>query len=525
MRSSRTRQIIEHFIVGVIFLLGLGLRLWQVQTLPGFSFQDGGRDVLVAKRLVAGQASWDVAPASAAIIPNTPLPYWITAWWYALGGLWGVLGWHVLAGTGVMVIAYQTARMVSGKSAGIIALALTALSPELIRQSQMIWPTHAFILLYAAGLLLFLLALKSQKLVWYWCSLLCLWLIKMLHASELPLVLVMEVFLGWFLWNLHRQLIINRYQIIKWVVVMLAGWIVWAVFSFGIVGRFNWQQSNLELHELLVDSQSIGQMIATMASHVRLVTQFVTLRFSILFWLLVAAGMIWMWSGANGLGNKQVIWFARRLGILSATVLFTLFSPSGQVNNWYVSFHSYVVLLLVSMLPTTVSKTSYWRILASVLLVGSIIAQNWYWMDGHLRYPTQGIYADSQRVAAIINTDVVEQNYQPSEVTLLLFEKGEEGKSYQAIGQEWRTGSIQLALEEIDVAYEQRVQVVPWARSWSNILQPFEKIYYVVCPTKTLTDQCVSTINWEGNFASVYLGEFWASSLELLMVYRVILLD
>lgn len=127
------RKRVWWLFVAVIFMLGMGWRLWQAEKLPGFSFQDGARDVLVAQRLVAGQVSWEVAPDSAGIIPNTPVLYWLIAGWYALGGLNGVLVWYMVAGALVMLLVYLTGTLLGNKETGLLALGLAALSPELIR--------------------------------------------------------------------------------------------------------------------------------------------------------------------------------------------------------------------------------------------------------------------------------------------------------------------------------------------------------------------------------------------------------
>lgn len=519
MWFQRTVQMRYVFIV-VIFILGLCLRLWQSQALPGFSFQDGGRDVLVAKRIVHGQASFDVAPASAAIIPNTPLPYWTTAFWYAVGGLWGVLSWHVLAGVGVMMMAYLTTRMIAGEHAGWIALVIAALSPELIRLSQMIWPTHTFVFIYALSLFLFLSALKKQELKWYWWSVFSLWLVKMLHASELPVAIVMEVMLGWSIWQMYLRKSLEPRQVWYWVGGVVMSWMLWMMLSFGVVGQFNWHQSGSEFEQFVV-GQSVSQMLQTMVSHLQFTTQFVTLRFSSWFWGYMLLGLFWMWFGANHVIRGTTLYMLRVLGILFATVLATCFSPSGQVSNWYVTFQSYVLVLLVSVFPISLSRYRFWQVASSVVLVAVVLQQNWFWLSGHLSYPVQGTYADSLQVAKLLVSDSKQEGYSPVSSTLLLFEVGEEGKSYRIIGQEWRTSSIQLALEEIDAEFVQRVRIVPWAENWSNIIQPFHELYYVVCPVVDGADGCVGAIDWDGEVSTKLIGEFWASSNQVLKVYRV----
>lgn len=511
-------------VVALFFLIGLGLRVLHATTLPEFSFQDGARDVLVAKRLIAGQVGWEVAPASAGIIPNTPLPYWITTFWYALAGVQGVLMWHILAGSAVMVIAYVTGRLIADKQSGLVALVVTAFSPELIRLSQIIWPTHAFVAIYALGLYVSLLALHTHQLKWYWWAALCGWIIQMLHSSELLLVLVLEVVLGWSLWKLMQQKRIDLIDFKKWQVTVVLSWVVWLLASFGLVGRFALTQSSIELQQLPLFSWSLKEVVLTLVAYGRLTTRFVSFVFYWQFWLLVALAWLAIGIQRKRQSVQQSVGLYRLLWLLFGTIAVVVFGPTGIVSSWYVSFHSYVVVLLVSTIPYLISRTKWQQYLLSGLLLALVLGQNWFWLVGHLRYSAGTLYADSEQIASKINADIHSQKIEPTHVSILVFEAGDEGSDYRELAERWHTSSIQLALESLDPVYVRRVSVVPWADHWSNYVQPLQDVYYVVCPITTDLNVCVHQLSWSSSFDAELVSEFVASNSHPLAIYRVTVL-
>ena len=180
------------------------------------------------------------------------------------------------------------------------------------------------------------------------------------------------------------------------------------------------------------------------------------------------------------------------------------------------------MLLVISLIPYLISKTHRQQWLISAVLLVSVVVQNWFWLAGHLKYSIGGEYVDSVQVASSIDTDIRAQRYDLKRSTLIWFATSDAGKSHHELAQRWHTSSIQLALESIDPAYEQRVRVVPWATNWSNYVQPFQDLYYVVCESSINGGACTDEILWDQNIAVVQIGELVSSNHQTLIIYRVV---
>lgn len=182
-------KIINFIVFGIIFLLGLGLRLYKLSSQS--LWYDEARSVFLAK-LPFFELNADIIEHS---WNHPPLYFYLLKVWLLIFGFddFRARLLSVVFGLLTVLFIYYLAWNIFDKRAGYFAAFLLAISQIGIMYSQEARPYSQFVFLVVITLYLFILALKSKKVI-YWWGLVCS-AILMLYTNYYSLIVLLVLLL------------------------------------------------------------------------------------------------------------------------------------------------------------------------------------------------------------------------------------------------------------------------------------------------------------------------------------------
>lgn len=248
-------------LLWLIFLVAVVVRLdgLFVKAEVDWAQADVGRDVLIGRHIATGWDGWLATPYSSwAILPSSPLHYWMVASWYAIThSVYGVYllnaGFSLLA-VGLMVLI---GREIAGKSAGLFLGFVAAVSPLLLGYASLV--SQISLLPVFGSLVVFALLRYARRLqpLWLWLMGVSLIPMVLLHNSGVlfaVVVLIVTIVSMVLAQKWHRN----------WLSLATIGLLVWLCFYGGVI-RLNAvnlthlvSQFLSELQTVSIDSRGTG---------------------------------------------------------------------------------------------------------------------------------------------------------------------------------------------------------------------------------------------------------------------------
>ncbi len=214
------RQKLPTIILFIILIIAAYLRLYQIENYMTF-LGDEGRDVLVVKRMIVDHKFTLLGPtASVGGFFLGPIYYYLM-----LPFLWA---WNLdpvgpavmvgLFGVATVYVVYLTGKTFFGRSAGLIAASLYAVSPLVIAYSRSSWNPNV-VPFFATSLIYMLWKLAQSKKVQYGFLIGCILGIGIqLHYLFLFLFGVVA---GWYF--LHKQILLKTKVVLHTLGGLLVG--------------------------------------------------------------------------------------------------------------------------------------------------------------------------------------------------------------------------------------------------------------------------------------------------------------
>ncbi len=182
-----------------LLLIVIGGAIVRFATLgsQGFWFDEHGTLAVITRRPGAMLDRILVAETS------PPLYFAVAKAWQAVFGLGevGLRSLSALAGTATIPVVYAAGRALGSRRAGLLAAALTAMSPFMIWYSQDARPYALFALFSALAFLFFVQTLQGRGSRWLWA-----WAIVSILAFSTHYFgfLLTAIEATWLLWRMHR---------------------------------------------------------------------------------------------------------------------------------------------------------------------------------------------------------------------------------------------------------------------------------------------------------------------------------
>jgi 4-amino-4-deoxy-L-arabinose transferase-like glycosyltransferase len=151
----------EVLLVGIMLVVALALRLYNLDGLPAFFGDEGeqgldARDILDGSPIpIFGNGWWD--------LPNLPFYVWAMLFRLFGDGIVGVRIFSVIGGMLMLWYVYRLARLLWGPRAGLIAGSLLAVTPLALEFSRVANVTAGTGALWAAGFFYFFMALRYGR--------------------------------------------------------------------------------------------------------------------------------------------------------------------------------------------------------------------------------------------------------------------------------------------------------------------------------------------------------------------------
>lgn len=534
MMISKLTLIAKYFGViglGCLLIIGFWMRFEGIEKMLNIGLSDGGRDVLIAKRLVEGQASWLTAPQSAGIVPNAPVYYWLLALGYKLGGgINGVVGLHLVFGVGLIWLSYLIGLKLVDKITGLFLASLVTFSPALIATSQAVWQPNLQTFFIGLAIYVWLMALGSKRSSWYFLSPVATLFMLLIYNSVLPLAIFLNLtlFLGWLnvnapnLQSIQFRLGLDL-QTKKFLKSLGLNFLIWMLLTYGIVGYFGVAKL-LNLVIVFNNSRHLSDLGPNFIQLLKLSLQ--TLVFvpniKLNYFLIAGLTAIVLLIRPlikNSQANQNLIIY---LGFFSLNYLSFgcgMLLPSGETLGWRILAQSYILLIVVALIPVIVFKNLLGRILIYGLILGLLFQSNKNYFKYYPKAESSTHYIWSEIIANQIQQDFRGRNELPSELGIIVKHEYQTNITTQELAVFWEGASVQLALELENPIFQNRVRIVPWATKWSNYLQPNKGNYYLICIYFTPDVNCLRDISDITNFQVKLIETDYVNKINKLELY------
>lgn len=191
---------------------------------------DVGRDMLIGRHIAQNWDGWLATPYSSwAIMPSSPLHYWLVAGTYTLtGSVYGV--YFVYAGLSLIVVWMfaLVGQEIAGKFAGLFFALVAALSPLLVGYASLLSQISLLPVLSSLVLLGLIRYARQTKPGWLWLVTCALVPMALLHNSGILFALLVIVVSFWL------ALIMKRLVQDGWLLLAMTG-LVAAALYWGVI--------------------------------------------------------------------------------------------------------------------------------------------------------------------------------------------------------------------------------------------------------------------------------------------------
>lgn len=514
-------------ILSLLLGAGFWLRFQNIAEFSRLSFFDGGRDMLVAKHLADGLTSWKIAPDSTGIFPNTPLYFLILGLSYKfLGGGIGVIGLHLVLGIGLIWLAFLIGRLLADELTGLFLAVLVTFSPGLIVASQTVWQPHFQYFFVGLAIYVWLKAVNGAESRWYFLSQVATILMLSLYNGVLPVagLLSFGLIFSWFKTAKHNQ---NFRSLTKsFLVFSVVVWLIWFGAIYGILLTFpNFSLSyianpfihagtNLNWLVKIYRIFCLSLQLITSNPGFAVIELFYLLGFSLIYTNMFRQNLATF-------KQKKLNWQVLFFSLVYFSFGIALLLPGGESFNWRITAQSLVLLILMGLIPAVVFQKHWSRWLAYLVILGVFFNSNFNFYRSHLLQKNDGDFLVSQKLAEMINLDVISHDIAKTDFNILVRINENSVPETYNLAAFWDSASIQLALELQDADYTKRVQLVPWPIIFSNYLQPASHNYYLVCLADQLSQDCLSEMTDTKSFSIRSVADLESSSVGQIKLYQL----
>lgn len=499
---NKFRSWLPSLILAGILIFGGWLRLAIISELPDVSLMDGGRDLLIAKWQSEGDASWTITPKSGlTVLPNTPIYFLINALAYGVIGLYGPVFLNIILGILVIWLTYQIVIEFGPSWIGLIVSFQAAISLTLIYASRGIWQPNTS---YFFGSLLIFLTIKAliakNKPHWYLLALPAIFIAATIHNAGLPIALFTSTLLIYSWWkNLSQEKLDLKLSL--YILSILGSWSVWWYLAYGMLEK-NLISSLNGIWSLfqLINFHNFSRIL-DMSNYLLLIMSYYFRIPSGVGLCLLAVVVFGLWSAFKfgRLKSNLVLWFFMLIILSLGLAFFITADPGERFRTWYLSIQYYLIFILLGLTPTFLGLKKPWIYIVHGFLVFYQLVISWPMLKLVATPEIQDTFQQSQEVAKLIDQDARMQYLFPNNFGLIVNRSiDSQGFNLNFLRTDYKSSSVQLALENLDDRYKTRIKIVPLIQGdgWSNYLQPAAKVTYVICQyyAETNRDKCFEGI-------------------------------
>lgn len=532
------KQNLGVVVLGLILLVGVGLRWPSVSLIKCDYLDDCGRDLLVAKRVAEGKTSLWASPSTALeSAKSSPQYYVILAGLYRLGGLEAISYFNLAVGLSVIMLNYLIVIQVTrDRVLGWFAALITSFLPIFITASIVTWQPHWEYLF--GGLSLWLCLKAWEEKTFFWHVFAALSLIPLIHQEyfALPFAAIFTVFLI-FSWVQKRKSKATSHKWVQTVGLFIAIAVVWGTLvrvlvvleGQSVMKNLVYETKNSEiftfdtvLKKLTLMPHAVLYSLTDPVKYER----FWKLQLGLIFVILAYA-----WHTAKTKSTKVQFGL---LGVLLLSILAVVIEPGTAVEYWHFTLQRQLFVLLLVMVPYFLRLRHHWLYLYEVSLVALLILHNTFLLKGLLEHETYA-FTDSTELVQLIHTDVQSQQLGFTQFRLIVMRRQlpswmihgdvSEATNVAFWATTYDTAGVQLGLELLDPRYEARAAVVPATEFWSNYLQVPSEVYYVICQqySPSTKDQCIKNLALPESVheSEAFIGKVNLSRKDIGYLYRL----
>ncbi len=507
----------------LLSVIGLYSRTTNVESLFNVSFADGGRELLVTKRIAEERLGLDIAPwTTFSLIPNTPLLYWIMVPVYTNFNFIGINYMNAIMGVGIVLLSYYF-FIILFKNHWLAFLfgVMTALSPGLISESVQIWQPYLQHVFLVGSLVFTTLALATKRQQYYWLAALFFFPSLSLHASAIPVIIIFSTFI---IFDFRNQVKNKKYfkHPLFFYLLLGAVWISWLYLTYIVVGiNHDFAQPLQQNFQFLFSKEYIYKIANTFKATLSYIGAMSSMRYLPSMLISIALILVVIKNYFFGPLTKQLT----LLFLLLLSTLTLAFIPYGtEFRAWYFFTQIFCCYLLLGILPILLFGKNRRGYFAQLLWVAVLIifgANSYFDMIAQKSNP----FDASKEIASMIISDTNSSNIAYNDFIIIPKHSYSSENSIQALTLNWNSASVQLALEMIDSKYSKRISVVPLKISPTNIVQPDSKNTYVIClgyQEKT-KENCIMGIFSEksSNISASLIGNIHTTEYNDIFLYRI----
>ncbi len=398
------QQFLSSVLLTLIILIAAYFRFHTLESIPHFTFEDSGRDILVAKHITKGWSSIWVAPdASGArnFIPNTPVYYWIlSVLYFVIPSPYWIYCFFSIIGVLLVFLTYKIGELCLNKWLGLIAAFCIAVSPYYI-SLRVVWQPNLIPFLIALCMYCIFIFIKNKNSAYLnYASIFFLIALYLHHSVSvlLPAVFFLTLYLSFFICKK------KDISIFQPVLILILGQILFINLTFIRIG-FSLSKN---MHAFLANNDS-HQIDFWEAAAERAVSIFHTngipigIALSILILIFILATLAFFSFRSK---DDHILKFrAQILLAVSISIFFTLFYK-GEFQVHYLTPFYYIycidVIFIASLLKKYFKKELFYLLLISLsacfyfLNIKGRADIGWYY------HPS---FTDCKSIAAIILND------------------------------------------------------------------------------------------------------------------------
>lgn len=247
MNKLGKRLILEIAAVATILLMAGTLRFCYIRTRPGFEWDEPLYEKIAQNTLEYGYPTLEVEGGHP--MPNLyhpPFDHYLKAFWFEVTGASGIGQARILSAAEsifMLLLSYLLVRYVAGREAAVVALILTSTCGWIVYTNRLDLLENGMMPIGVIGLLLYAVAFKKDRCVYYILSGVVLTMAAMWKHTGLVFLMV-----PFFTWLLTRKA--GEHHL---VLLLVAGIVILfyvAAMSY-VFGEAYWIQSEVQVRRAL----------------------------------------------------------------------------------------------------------------------------------------------------------------------------------------------------------------------------------------------------------------------------------
>lgn len=245
--SKRQRLILEVVLVTAILLMAGALRFCYIRTRPGFEWDEPLYEKIAQNTLEYGYPTLEVEGGHP--MPNLyhpPFDHYLKAFWFEVTGASGIGQARILSAAEsifMLLLSYLLVRYVVGREAAVVALILTSTCGWIVYTNRLDLLENGMMPIGVIGLLLYAVAFKKDRCVYYILSGVVLTMAAMWKHTGLVFLMV-----PFFTWLLTKKA--GEHHL---VLLLVAGIVIlfYVVAMSYVFGEAYWTQSEVQVRRAL----------------------------------------------------------------------------------------------------------------------------------------------------------------------------------------------------------------------------------------------------------------------------------